>query len=450
MPDRGDWRRSPRDRRRASPFHPPADRFDPVRGPRRRCAARAASSAGGHCDGPGGARTSRRAQLRRAVGRGRRLFGRRSSVRPTTRKHRRCRRAGRAGPDQDAQRQQAGLPAAQRRGSPVPLPAREMPPAPAQCSMPAWTTQHSALARVEGLLLRASIASWESGDATVAQLCEQAMVEAGDDRLLQARVHATFAETSPSGARTDLFHAEAAVSLLESIDDAPSGLLASALTNVAMHMRSGSVEASPSRRWNAQPSFSPRPSRSPSATEPPWASGCTSRSSTASRSPGPGSSVTWTSAVDEGDDSALPVVLGHLAALECWEGHYELAVDLATQGREHAERMGIRAPMPASVHVLALAHQGHVDQALVIGAADLAADEAAGFTSAMALDLRSLGTAELFAGNVQAAADLLTRALAISRERRRHQRAGDPPRAPRRGRRPRDAGPAGRGRGVDR
>ena len=41
-----------------------------------------------------------------------------------------------------------------------------------------------------------------------------------------------------------------------------------------------------------------------------------------------------TCAVDEGDDSALPITLGHLAALECWAGEYDLAIALATEGRE--------------------------------------------------------------------------------------------------------------------
>ena len=55
-------------------------------------------------------------------------------------------------------------------------------------------------ARVPGLLLAATIASWERGDATVAHWCHQAMTEAGDDVLLRARCHATLADTSPSGA----------------------------------------------------------------------------------------------------------------------------------------------------------------------------------------------------------------------------------------------------------
>lgn len=121
-------------------------------------------------------------------------------------------------------------------------------------------------------------------------------------------------------------------------------------------------------------------------------------------------------AVDEGDDSALPITLGHLAALECWAGDYELAVMLAREGREHADRMGIRAPMPASVHVLALAHQGHLAQARALGQRDLDGDEYVGFMSAVALDVRSLGITELIAGDVPAAADHLLRALRISSE----------------------------------
>ncbi len=90
-------------------------------------------------------------------------------------------------------------------------------------------------ARVPGLLLQATIASLEHGDATVARWCEQALAEAGDDPLLLARCHATFAETSPSGAEADLMHAQSAVKLLQGIDSPPSDLLSNALTNLALH-----------------------------------------------------------------------------------------------------------------------------------------------------------------------------------------------------------------------
>ena len=268
-------------------------------------------------------------------------------------------------------------------------------------------------ARVDALLLRASIASWEIGDATVGRWCEQALAEAGEDTLLLARSHATFAETSPSAAPLDLVHAETAVHLLQTMTAPPAGLLANALTNVAMHrFRLGHGLAI-------------------STLERAVALQATAEPVTVSDRAGLGlgmclkvvdrfeESRAWleimrTCAVDEGDDSALPITLGHLAALECWAGEYELAIALAAEGREHAERMGVRAPMPASVHVLALAHQGHIGAARALGERDLVADESVGFISAVALDLRSLGIAEFMAGDFPAAAAHLLRALSIS------------------------------------
>jgi len=268
-------------------------------------------------------------------------------------------------------------------------------------------------ARVDALLLGASIASWEAGDATVARWCEQALAEAGDDSLLLARSHATFAETSPSGAAADLFHAEAAVALLEAMADPPGGLLANALTNVATHrlrLGRGLAVMTLERAVALQALAEPVPVSDRAGL------GLGMYLKVADRFD---ESRAWlermrSCAVDEGDDSALPITLGHLAALECWAGSYELAIALATEGREHAERMGIRAPMPASVHVLALAHQGRLGEARALAEGDLAADESAGFTSAMALDLRSLGIAEQLAGNFPAAAGHLLRALLIS------------------------------------
>ncbi len=270
-------------------------------------------------------------------------------------------------------------------------------------------------ARVDALLLAASIASWESGDATVAHWCERALAEAGEDILLLARSHATFAETSPSGAAVDLFHAEAAVELLETMPAPPGGLLANALTNVAMHrfrLGRGLAVSTLERAVALQAQAEPVPVSDRAGL------GLGMYLKVVDRFE---ESRAWlqimrTCAVDEGDDSALPITLGHLAALECWAGEYDLAIALATEGRDHAERMGIRAPMPASVHVLALAHRGHVGEARALGERDLAADESAGFMSAVALDLRSLGTAELMAGDLPAAAGHLLRALLISSE----------------------------------
>jgi DNA-binding CsgD family transcriptional regulator len=269
--------------------------------------------------------------------------------------------------------------------------------------------------RVRGLLLAATIASWEGGDATVADRCRQALTEAGDDPLLRARCHATLAETSPSGAVEDLFHAQRAVQLLESMDAPPAELLSNVLTNVAVHgCRLGQGLAIPLlERAVALQAQGP-----PLAVNASAALGLGMYLKVVDRFD---ESRRWlhtvrTAAVDEGDDSALPNTLGHLATLEVWAGRYELALTYAIEGREQGLRTGLRSPMATSAHVLALAHLGRLTEARELGRSDLAADESLRFTAAMALHHRSLGVIELMAGDTAAAAVHLLSALTISVE----------------------------------
>jgi hypothetical protein len=269
--------------------------------------------------------------------------------------------------------------------------------------------------RVRGLLLQATIASGELGDATVAAWCQQAIVEAGADQLLLARCHATLAETCPSGAALDLFHAQSALDLLELMDAPPSDVLSAALTNVAVHgcrLGRGLAVATLQRAVGLQGQGDPVPVSDRAGM------GLGMFLKVVDRFD---ESRTWlqamrTCAIDEGDDSALPTTLGHLATLECWAGDFELALDYAVQGRRHAARMGLRAPMPGSAHVLALAHQGRLQEARSLGEGDAAMDDSLGYVAAVALHLRSLGVTELFAGNWTAAAAHFLRALDISSE----------------------------------
>lgn len=269
--------------------------------------------------------------------------------------------------------------------------------------------------RVRGLLLRATIASWEQGDATVAALCEQAMAEAGDDPLLRALCHATLADTSPSGAEADLFHARSAVELLGAMDAPPPDLLGSSLTSLACNgcrLGHGLAVATLERAVALQARSHPVPVGERAGI------GLGMYLKVVDRFEESRSwlRTMWTCAVDEGDDSALPLTLGHLATLECWAGDYGRALEHAVEGREHAARMGLQAPMPQSAHVHALAHLGRLDEARALGERDLAADEALGYVAACALHLRSLGFTELSAGNPEAAAGHLLRALSISSE----------------------------------
>ncbi|MDQ1464992.1 MAG: hypothetical protein QOC73_1933 [Actinomycetota bacterium] len=269
--------------------------------------------------------------------------------------------------------------------------------------------------RVPGLLLLATIAMWAEGDAPVARLCEQAMTEAGDDRLLVARCHAMFADTSPSGPALDLFHAQAAVDLLEAIDSPPSDLLSNALTNVALHgLRLGhGLAVATLERAVALQAVGVAPPISDRA-----GTGLGMCLKVIDRFD---ESRFWLHAMrdaagEEGDDSALPNILGHLALLECWAGDYPLAMTHALEGRELAVRIGLSAPVLASAHVLTLAHVGRLAEARKLAEHDLATDEPLGYESAVALHLRGLAFTELTAGNPALAATLFLRALAISNE----------------------------------
>ena len=172
------------------------------------------------------------------------------------------------------------------------------------------------------------IMSWEDGDEQVAEVCQQAIDEAGEDPLLLARCHAIFAETGPSGPALDLFHAQTAVALLEAMPDPPADLLSNALTNVALHgLRLGNgLAVATLERAEALQTVDDRPSIFERA-----AMGLGMGLKHVDRFD---DSRRWlhslhTSAIDEGDDSALPMILGQLALLECWAGSYELALSYA-------------------------------------------------------------------------------------------------------------------------
>ncbi|BEP15790.1 LuxR family transcriptional regulator [Acidothermaceae bacterium B102] len=267
--------------------------------------------------------------------------------------------------------------------------------------------------RVPGLLLQATIASWEQGDATVAALCEHALLEAGDDALLLARCHTTFAETCPSGAVIDLAHAESAIALMEAMDEPPPVLLASALTNMASHrfrLGQGLDVATLERAVALQGKGTAPPISERAEVSLGLFLKAVDRFD---------ESRQWLTAMrvcaaDEGDESALPIVLGHLAILECWAGRFPTALGHALEGRAMVTRLGIRSPMLASSYALVLGHQGRLDEARSVALQDFATDEALGYVSGLALHLRSLGFAELAAGDPAAAAEHLLKAWAIS------------------------------------
>ena len=95
-------------------------------------------------------------------------------------------------------------------------------------------------------------------------------------------------------------------------------------------------------------------------------------------------------------------------------GQYLLALEYAVEGREHAARIGVKAPVLASAHVLVLAHLGRLEEARALAEQDLSEAEPLAYVSAIALYLRSLGFTELAAGNAELAATHFRRALTIA------------------------------------
>ena len=267
--------------------------------------------------------------------------------------------------------------------------------------------------RVPGLLLLATIDYWTSGSATTAKWCDQAMREAGSDRMLVARCHAAVADLAPYAAAELLGHARTAVELMGEGDDAPPDVLASALKNVAYHeLRLGHGLSLPllERAAVAEAQSVPVPIIERVGMCLGMLLRFAGQFADARR---------WLlqmrqSAEDEGDDSALPNILGHLALLECWVGDYALALRYASEGLDLSARTGVGSPSVTAAHALAEAHLGHIHEARHIALAALAHDESQGEAADVACDLRSIGFAELSAGALAPAAEHFLRAMSIA------------------------------------
>ncbi len=269
--------------------------------------------------------------------------------------------------------------------------------------------------RVSALLLLATIDYWIEGGTAGAEWCEQALHDAGDDQLLRARCHAALADLAPYDAVRLIEHARLAVELIGSERDEPVDVLTSALKNVAYHQfrlgRGLSV------------SFLERAAALEKRGEPlPVLERVGMYMGMLLRFAGQFSDARfWLlqmrgCAQDEGDDSALPNILGHLALLECWAGDYRRALAYVAEGLEMSGRTGVGSPSVTAAQTLAEAHLGNIESARRLGRVALAHDEALGDWGDVACDLRSLGFAELSVGDGEAAAEHFLRALGIAEE----------------------------------
>jgi DNA-binding CsgD family transcriptional regulator/Flp pilus assembly protein TadD len=269
--------------------------------------------------------------------------------------------------------------------------------------------------RVTGLLLLATIDYWTEGSPAAARWCKQAMLEAGADQMLVARCHGALADLAPYDAVELLTHARTAVELMDQGQDVPADVLANALKNAAYHeLRLGQGLSLPllERAAALEEGGEPVPVMDRVGMYLGMMLRFSGRFADARH---------WLSqmrdcARDEGDDSALPNILGHLALLECWAGDYPRALAYAAEGNECSELTGVGSPSVSAALALAEAHVGHIDLARRIAVDALAYDESHGEAGDAACELRSLGFVELSVGDFSNAAEHFLRALSIAEE----------------------------------
>jgi ATP/maltotriose-dependent transcriptional regulator MalT len=119
-------------------------------------------------------------------------------------------------------------------------------------------------------------------------------------------------------------------------------------------------------------------------------------------------------AVEEGDESALPNILAHLAQTELWSGNWPLAGQYADESCVIAEQLGLTFGMPPAFRAQVDAHLGRIDRARQTAVEGL--EVARRSPLAAPLYLRVLGFLELSLGESAAAERQLTRALEHTEE----------------------------------
>jgi DNA-binding CsgD family transcriptional regulator/tetratricopeptide (TPR) repeat protein len=116
-------------------------------------------------------------------------------------------------------------------------------------------------------------------------------------------------------------------------------------------------------------------------------------------------------AAQEGDESAVPNALMHLAQLECWSGNWPLALRYAEESFDLAEQLGQTFGGPPAYRALVDAHLGDVDRARTTVTERLQVVEEN--PVAAPLYLRVLGFLELSLGNPAEAERHLSDALEL-------------------------------------
>jgi ATP/maltotriose-dependent transcriptional regulator MalT len=202
-----------------------------------------------------------------------------------------------------------------------------------------------------------------TSQAAVAR-CEEALAEAGDDVELRARIHATAALVSWDDFNRARRHARAALDLLENLDEPDPGVLSQALMAYveAEFFTGRGLPMEAVERGLELERLAPAPCVSDrmSAALGVWLKyqgdfdGARRWLEAAHRA-----------AIEEGDDSSLPYVVGHFPQLELWTGDWARAEETALEHLELSEQTAQPDQRRQAIYNLALvhAHKGRVEEA---------------------------------------------------------------------------------------
>lgn len=265
--------------------------------------------------------------------------------------------------------------------------------------------------RARALELCARILFVSGTSLEAAAVCEQALVEAGDDVELQARIHTTYARVMWDDFEIARRHCRLALELMEQIDEPDPVLLSSALcAEAGFAVYAGEPwpaelieRALELERIAPNPDVADRMSAALGA----WLK-------LAGDFDGARHwlELTHRAAIEEGDEASLPYALSHLPQLDLWTGRWDDAERRALEHLELAEATAQPRQRLQALYNLAVvhAHMGRVDDARDEAETLLReSDDNWDVSNALAV----LGFLDLSLGDAAAAASSLARNLEL-------------------------------------
>lgn len=267
-------------------------------------------------------------------------------------------------------------------------------------------------ARVPWLLLRAEMAHAVDDQKTSVASCEQALVEAGPDVRLAARTHAFLAGAGPMTVAVETAHARAAIRLMAGREaEEPAAVVVAILTVVDNELWAGrgldralleqAVELEPDAGlpllWRPSAQIGGLLAR---VDELPEARRCME--------------AALRLAEREGNETARPTLLTHLASVELLLGDLTAASAHTEEALELAELCGFELRPLLAYRAWVDAHQGNVERARRLADDGIAAAERQRDGWSAWLFHRPLGQLELSLGEPRAAARHLGRVAQLA------------------------------------